>query len=294
METNSLIYKTSKVKSGKVYYITIRLNDECKNGHQDFHISADVYESGKPKTDRYWLGSGTGFVRDLNLPEFQIFLDLDNCDYLGNPMYATVNGYYYLKSGLPNCPANSEAFPAVFCSYYRLPLECWDTLKNACSEVHYALLLIDLKVPALWKSQADIAIKKLEGLTGNTFVVDSVRNQFGMPSDDKILLEKEKIASGYYDLSAKNARRESENNAFIDKLKTEYKSKVEAVNLELEIKLELFRLGGKRLLDSALWYTHSQTLGFNWRGYGEKLQESEIIGCIEQSPVLSGLKYTVK
>ena len=32
--------------------IKIRLNDECKNGHQDFAITATIWEIGKNRTDR--------------------------------------------------------------------------------------------------------------------------------------------------------------------------------------------------------------------------------------------------
>jgi hypothetical protein len=66
MKTNSLIYKTSKEISvinnngnkttGKIY-VKIRLDDQCKNGHQDFAITGDIY-AGSGKADRNHLTGG--------------------------------------------------------------------------------------------------------------------------------------------------------------------------------------------------------------------------------------------
>lgn len=54
----------TKDKDGNSMRIKIRLNDECKNGHQDFAITADVWEKGKPKTDRYCImGGGAAMMK---------------------------------------------------------------------------------------------------------------------------------------------------------------------------------------------------------------------------------------
>ena len=37
---------------------TVRHDDQCGNGHNTFAITADVYESGKPHTDRHMVGCG--------------------------------------------------------------------------------------------------------------------------------------------------------------------------------------------------------------------------------------------
>ena len=58
MKTNELIYKCSKEVNDKIVYVTIRLNDDCRNGHNDFSITGEVYQKGKPKTDIYLVCGG--------------------------------------------------------------------------------------------------------------------------------------------------------------------------------------------------------------------------------------------
>lgn len=59
MKTNSLTHTIyTKSKDGDNLIIKIRLNDECKNGHQDFAITGDIYQKDKPKIDKYHLSGG--------------------------------------------------------------------------------------------------------------------------------------------------------------------------------------------------------------------------------------------
>lgn len=44
--------------SGDDVIAYIRFNDEYKNGHQTFAITGEVYEHGKPRTDRYMISCG--------------------------------------------------------------------------------------------------------------------------------------------------------------------------------------------------------------------------------------------
>jgi hypothetical protein len=57
-QSNDLRHTASKTKGGKVIIANIRLNDECKNGHQDFAITGEIYLAGKPSTDAICLGMG--------------------------------------------------------------------------------------------------------------------------------------------------------------------------------------------------------------------------------------------
>lgn len=51
MKTNDLRFTDNRIgKNGEQWTIKIRLNDECKNGHQDFSITGTCWEaSGKPE-----------------------------------------------------------------------------------------------------------------------------------------------------------------------------------------------------------------------------------------------------
>lgn len=295
METNSMIYRTDKVVGNKHIFVTIRLNDECKNGHQDFAITADIYEKDKPKIDKYWLSGGCCHEEILKaFPKFKMFVDLHLCDYLGNPMYATANGFYHLKNGFHSEPINSSNFENKFCEYYRISKKDFKVLSGAESKVHYAMLLMELDIPSKWKKKADKAIKTLESLTNSKFLVDSVRDQFGMPSEEELAEERKKIANGYYTAEQKKKRHNESVKLFIEELKESAKKKVEEIYKERDIKIELFKIGGKKLLDSAIYYSHTDTLSFNWRSYGKKVTQEEADKIMSSNKYLSKIKYEVK
>ena len=99
MKTNSLKYSTRKVVGNKDITVNIRLNDECKNGHQDFSITGEIYQAGKPRNDRNMIMAGCCHEEILKyFPQFKIFIDLHLCDYKGIPMHAAANMHYHMNS----------------------------------------------------------------------------------------------------------------------------------------------------------------------------------------------------
>lgn len=178
--SNSLIYKTSKTVGEENIIVTIRLNDECKNGHQDFAITADIYEAGKPLKERYFIARGCCHDEIISaFPEFKIFVDLHLSDYMGIPMYALENGYYHLTHGFTKLE-HGKTQKTEFCEYYRITPEQYDILVQTKSKTEYGNALLSLGVLSQWKEQANKAIAILEDLTGEKFVVDSVRSNFSM------------------------------------------------------------------------------------------------------------------
>lgn len=170
-ESKSLIYKTSKTftQDGTKFdiYISIRLNDECKNGHQDFSITGDIYLHDKPKTDKYYFSGGC-IHNDIlkHFPEFKIFIDLHLSQYNGVPMYAIENGFYHLKN------SSKE----ISMKYLRITENEYSILVNSYDKMQLTFLLRDLNIIDRWKSEANKAINILEVLTNTKFIVDSPKS----------------------------------------------------------------------------------------------------------------------
>ncbi|APZ82887.1 hypothetical protein [Flavobacterium phage FL-1] len=147
--TNNIKHIFNRVaKNGIQYTIKIRLNDECKNGHNDFSITGEYWEAGKPKQERYSLGGGAiGDQIAKEFPEFAIFNNLHLCDVKGAPMYAIANGFYHLNT--------QEMEQAKFCKYYRVSTDQYQILKTAEDEKHFKYLLYTIGVVEQWQEEAN-------------------------------------------------------------------------------------------------------------------------------------------
>jgi hypothetical protein len=268
METNSLVYTTTKIaKNGEQFIIKIRLNDECKNGHQDFSITGTIYEAGKVMCEKNMIGCDTiGEKIAKEFPEFAIFNDLHLCDYKGIPTHCSANGYYHLKNGF-NSKSTGENFIKEYCQYYRLSTDEFNILSKAYSEVHFAILLEKLNIFQKWEKQANEAIKELERLTGNTFVVDSIRTQYHRPTQEQIDLELERIANGYYSIEQIEKRLDEKKQAKINQLKIDTQKAIDKINLEFEIDKIMLEYDEK-IYENYIFYSHTNEIKFNWKGYG--------------------------
>jgi len=267
--TNDLRHSIiSKDADGNTMYIKIRLNDECKNGHQDFSITGDIYEKGKPKSDRYHIAGGCIHDEILKTnPELKIFVNLHLCDYAGIPMYAVENGFYHLRNGFNNTPIDSPKFKAEFCDYYRVSATQFDTLNTAANQLQYALSLDKLGILTQWNDEAKKAIAILEEMTGNTFVVDSLRTQYHAPTTEQLEEEEQKQISGYYTPEAEQQREEAKRQSILDKLAAERDKEINKATEEFEVKKQVLLIGGEVALKNCIYYTHSKQLAFNWKGY---------------------------
>jgi hypothetical protein len=294
--TTNLKYSTTKTKAGKTYKIDVRLDDQCKNGHQDFSITGSVYIAGKPMTDTNMISCGAiGDVIASNFPEFAIFNRLHLCDLHGIPMHAIANGYYHLKNGFNNTPTNSIEFRNEYCKYYRLTSEQFDTIATANSEVHFAYLLSELKIFTQWESEAKIAISFLEELTGETFENNSTKSQLHMPADEKIQEELKKIDNGFYSKEQKEARRNAQLAEKFAKMKSDLQTKHEIEIKELNIKMFIIETYGEEIQEQIMFYNYNNSIGFNWRSYGKKIDADtckEIYNVLNEKFVLNG--YTTK
>ena len=267
-------------EDGNPMHISIRLNDECKNGHQDFAITGDIYQKGKPRKDRYLISFGCIHDEILKArPELKIFVNLHLSDYEGIPMYAVENGHYHLTNGFNNTLSDSQAFRDKFCEYYRITPDQFDVLKTSKNQLQYALNLQRLNILQQWKEEANAAIKVLEEMTGKTFVPDSIKSQFHAPTPGQLREEERRQIDGYYTKEAEQKREEAKRDGLIKKLEAERDKEVKKATTEFEVKKQVLIIGGEKALDNCIFYNHTNTLAFNWKGY-DKISD-ELISKIE-------------
>ena len=274
-KTNSLRHNsTAHDSEGNVMTIKIRLNDECKNGHQDFSITGDIYQKGKPRTDNYWLGGGC--IHDDILkarPDLKMFVDLHLCDYTGVPTHAVANGFYHLVEGFSKTKPESANFKSEYCDYYRITPEQFDILAQCKNKVQFGLSIINLSILDQWQKQANEAILLLEQWTGNSFVVDSLRTQFVAPTPAEIEEEAKRQREGYYTPEAEQLRELAKRDTLIAELQADADKEIDKANIEFVVKKQVLIIGGEKALKNCIFYTHSKTLSFNWRGYDNISQE---------------------
>lgn len=267
-QSNSLVYTTYRSTKTMQYDIEVSLRDECKNGHQDFHITGTMWPVGKPKTDKYIVAAWSiGDRIAAAFPEFAIFDRLHGCDYLGQPMYAVANSLYHLKTATrENC-----------LKWLRITESEYEALKDVHEEGHLAILLIDMGIRARWKSEADKAIAQLEEWTGKAFLCDSKRTQWG-PDDAKMVEFRELQSAGYYSPAAAKDRRDAAKAAAFDKRRQELKEgkekAIEKITTNHAIKLAVLDAG--HLCTNFIYYDHTNQVRFNWQSYGDKFTEDQV------------------
>lgn len=268
-KTNNIIHTIHcNDVEGNDMKIKIRLNDECKNGHQDFSITATGWEKGKPHIDRYLIYGGCCHEDILKArPDLKIFVNLHLCDYEGIPMYAIENGYYHLTNGFNNTKPEDAKFKDEFCEYYRITGKQFESLKTAKNQLQYALKLQELNILQQWKNEATAAIEALESMTGKIFLVDSVRTQFNAPTPEQIEEEEKKQKEGYYTPEAEWEREEAKKGKILTKLQSERDNDINKANEEYEIKKQVLFIGGEKALNNCIYYNHTKQLCFNWRNY---------------------------
>ena len=260
--TNSIKHRIiTKDIDGNFLHIDIRLNDECRNGHNDFAITASAYDKkGKGSTaDKWHLYGGCAHDEILKaMPSLKLFVDLHLSDAKGNPMHASANGFYHLKEGKLN-----------YCqSTIRATDEEMKIIVTAEDELHFKYLIESLGIVARWQIEANAGIAELEKLTGKTFKDDSVRYQYEPLTDDERKLITERLQYGYYTperiaeratakAQAKKqkafARLVDDRDKAVKKAENEYAVKCAVLMADIDI-------------NDAIYYDHTNELVFNWHG----------------------------
>lgn len=291
MKTNNLKYNATKSNftldgTKADIIVKIRLNDECKNGHQDFAITATIYKAGK-RGDRNMIGGGCCHEDILKaFPEFKIFVNLHLCDASGIPMCAVENGFYHLREGFNNTKPTDSEFKKEFCEYYRMTPAQFDAINTSVNKLEYAILLKEMGILEQWAEDANEAIKTLETLTGDEFINDSERSQYNVPKAEDVQNFTKQREAGFYSLENKRKRaaekRTADKAAKVQAIKEDCAKDVAKYEEERDVKLWLIshieRLNKKATnrakgfnLDFSfknyIYYNHTQTLNFDWLSY---------------------------
>jgi hypothetical protein len=286
----ALIYKTDKIYEKDHIFVTISLDDDCKNGHQDFSITANIFEAGKPKIDKYIHSAGCCHDEILKaFPEFKIFVDLHLSDWEGVPMYAVENGFYHLKNGFSRTAVTAPEFMTEFCKYYRITEMQYITLSQSRNQLQYALNIESLGILKQWKKQAKKAIEILERLTGNTFLIDSPKSQYKRPTAEEVIQEQEREKAGYYSPKAEKERRQKERDEKIHSIRRNVAKNISKIRLEAELKIQVYEIGDEAALNNVIFYDHTQTLAFNWKSY-DMIPEEEVNRIISKLKLPKGVK----
>lgn len=287
--------------NGANYQIEIRLNDECKNGHQDFSITGTFWQSGKPHNDRYLDCAGCCHDEILKVrPDLKPFVDLHLSTAKGVPMYAIENGFYHLKNGEQRGKTAKE----ITVDHLRLKDGEFEILEKSEDKIYFQALIEKLGIPERWIKEANEAIKILEGMTGKEFVNDSQKTGF-IPLGEKLKEVEALIESGHYSpekIAERNAQKkakqyEKERNSIIEHRDKE----VAKENIECAVKLEVLRCGfiiGFDL-DNFIYYNHTNEGCFNWHtsSYTKEVtkdQFDKFMAMVDYSTLPKGITFKSK
>lgn len=200
LRTSATYHKRVNGEARK-YIINFALNDECKNGEEDFKASGVVFR--KSTGNGHWYRCGWGQcwdeVYDLMPKEFQNICDLHMNRFDGRPMYAIENGWYYIQEGKRD----------VVKRHFMLTDEETEQIMGCMNDTQVYIFILDHNLVKRWKDKADAAIATLEKCQGVKFVSKATRpNPFNKFTPEMVAEERAKMTSDFY--SAENCKRREE------------------------------------------------------------------------------------
>jgi len=253
-----IIVGTEKLKNSdfRKFIINIRLDDDCKNGHEDFAITAEGWDKTNFRNDCDIAGCCHEEIVKL-YPEFQIFVDLHLNSAKGVPMFAIANGVYYLQEGKFD----------VLKEHLMLSDSEINIFKNCTDKLYFQYLIEKMGLPTRWQKKANKAIELLENITKEVYTDHSTKETFIFLTPEQTAEIEEKINTGFYLPKAISKRKAEEKQAKKEMLISDLKNKAaeEKRAIDLELQLKLFVLSQNLPIDNLIYYKHTRILTFNWQ-----------------------------
>lgn len=304
--TNDLRHGFTVVKGKEKTVIKIKLNDECRNGHEDFSITADIYESGRE------AGGGCCHEHILELrPDLKPFVDLHLATWQGVPMHATANAFYWFAGFVPEVGAlvqyhggsGSSAKTAdecrrIFADMIRATPEQVAAILTQLPRTERELqaVLEDLNFPQQWQTEARAAIAQLEGWTGKQFESKATRGHWEPLTAEHRALIAERRASGYYSpeqIAARDAEKIASAKAKeLADIRQDVEKATEKLNRKAQVAVYMVERYF-RSFQNFIYYDHTNTIAVNWTNT-EKLITREEFDRIVAEADLSALPTDIK
>lgn len=295
--TNKLTYSKTKdfTENGKEYRIitTVSLDDDCHNNMCDWSITADIYWKNECGISKEHMGGCCHDEIIKHCPELAKFISLHLCNHYGAPMYPVENGIYHVRrSGM-----------SVAMEYLRISeQECVELYKASEDKVYFKYLLFDLGIVDRWKHESDELLAELENLCGkkwvNPYKPEEERLTLTLTDEERLLVE-ERIEAGYYSTENIEKRREEAHKAKMVKKRAEicerYDKEIRQAEVEKKIMLCVFDYGLST--DNVIYYPHTNTLSFNWKGYEKKITKEEFDGFVnnaDRSQLPENIRFELK
>lgn len=295
--TNKLFYSGTKffTENEEDYRITVRisLDDDCKNNICDWSIAADVDWKNKHGKYEDYLGGCCHDEVAKHFPELAKFISLHLCNHYGAPMYPVENGIYHVRrSGM-----------SVAMEYLRISeQECAELYKASEDELYFKYMLFNLGIVNRWKRESEELIAELEKLCGkkwvNPYKPEEERFVLTLTDEERSLIE-ERIKAGHYSSENIEKRRVEAHKAKMAAKRAEicerYDKKIRQAEAEKKIMLCVFDYGLST--DNVIYYSHTNTLSFNWDSYEKKITQEEFddfVKNVDRSKLPEGIKFELK
>lgn len=295
--TNKLTYLSTKFfTENKEEYritVTVSLNDDCHNNMCDWSVTADIRQKNQYGQYKEYMGGCCHNEVAKHFPELAKFIPLHCSNHYGAPMYPVDNGMYHVK--------NSDKPVAI--EYLRISDKEYSKLSEAVDdEMYFKYMLFDLGIVDRWKRESDELLVELEDLCGkkwvNPYTPEKERFTLILTDEERSLVE-ERVKSGYYSAENIEKRREETHKAKMLKKRAEicerYDKKIRQAEAEKKIMLCVFDYGLST--DNVIYYSHTNTLSFNWNGYGEKITQEEFddfVNNVDRSQLPEDIRFELK